>query len=60
MGEWFQEQGLGNGFSMLDPEKMGLDDDKITNTLDVSEWAELKGESLNKHRTQMNPEIAFR
>ena len=32
---------------------------KITNTIDVSEWADLKGESLNKHRTQMNPESPF-
>jgi LmbE family N-acetylglucosaminyl deacetylase len=59
MGEWFQEQGLSNGFSMLDPDKMGLDDDKITNSVDVSEWVSLKEESLNKHRTQMNPESPF-
>ena len=59
MGEWFQEQGFSNGFSMLDPDKMGLDDERITNTVDVSEWVDLKAESLNKHRTQMNPDSPF-
>ncbi len=59
MAGWFKEQELSSSFGTVDFSKMGLDDEKITNTVDVAEWVPLKGESLNMHRTQMNPDSPF-
>jgi LmbE family N-acetylglucosaminyl deacetylase len=59
MADWFKEQEFESGFSGIDFSRMGLDDSRITNTVDVAEWVPLKGESLSKHQTQMNPNSPF-
>lgn len=58
MGEWLEEHGT-NIFVNIDPETLGMPDELITNRVDVSQWVGLKEQSLNKHRTQMNPNSPF-
>lgn len=53
--DWIVAQGLPAPFPGVDPEKMGLADEEITNEIDVSAYLPLKRASLNEHRTQMNP-----
>lgn len=54
------EMDMDTGFRDLDPEKFGMDDSEITNSIDVSKWVQLKEQSLNRHRTQMAPDSPFR
>jgi N-acetyl-1-D-myo-inositol-2-amino-2-deoxy-alpha-D-glucopyranoside deacetylase len=55
-----EENDLNSGFRDMDPEKMGLPDEEITNVLDVKEWVPVKERSLSHHRTQMDPNSPFR
>ncbi|HST04217.1 MAG TPA: PIG-L family deacetylase [Chloroflexia bacterium] len=59
MADWLKGQDYESGFSGVDFSRMGLDDSRITNMVDVAEWVPLKGESLSKHQTQMNPNSPF-
>jgi LmbE family N-acetylglucosaminyl deacetylase len=57
MGEWMRANNpqVEEWVTKLDPEQLGLDDEQINVRLDVEEFAEAKGRSWSKHRTQMNP-----
>ena len=46
-------------FAQLDLSNMGLSDEEITNSLDVSKWIELKRQSLSSHRTQKGDQERF-
>jgi LmbE family N-acetylglucosaminyl deacetylase len=59
IGKALQELGVDFGFENMDTSKMGMDDESITNSVDVSEWVAVKEKSLNMHRTQMNPNSPF-
>jgi LmbE family N-acetylglucosaminyl deacetylase len=59
MGEWLREEGIASVFEGLDLDKMGMPDELITNTIDVSEWVHLKERSLSMHRTQLSPDSPF-
>ena len=56
---YISEMELDTGFSGLDGEQFGIDDSEITNSIDVSKWVPLKEQSLQFHRTQMNPNSPF-
>ena len=47
------------GFRDVNPAELGMDDSEITNSIDVSRWVPLKEQSLQFHRTQMNPNSPF-
>ena len=47
------------GLAQIDFTHMGLPDEEITNSLDVSKWIELKRLSLSKHRTQKGDQERF-
>lgn len=59
MAQWLEDNGMDNPFGNLDPEMFGMPDELVTNKLDVTEYADLKMVSLNKHATQMNPNSPF-
>jgi len=44
-----------SAFRGIDPDKMGLPDEAITNVLDVSDFIDLKQAALSRHATQLNP-----
>jgi LmbE family N-acetylglucosaminyl deacetylase len=52
------ENGEGPAGSAEDP-PFGVDDDKVTTTVDVSAYVAQKRASLESHRTQMGPEQFF-
>jgi LmbE family N-acetylglucosaminyl deacetylase len=60
MSEWMREHGIVSVFEGLDPDKMGMPDELITNSIDVSEWVHLKERSMSMHRTQLSPDSPFR
>jgi LmbE family N-acetylglucosaminyl deacetylase len=49
------EQGVPSIFVGVDINQMGLPDEEITHRIDVAEFVKLKRQSLENHRTQMNP-----
>lgn len=59
MSDWLKEQGIPNPFGEVDMSTLGMDDNIITNAVDVSEWVAVKDKSLQMHRTQMNPDSPF-
>src|SRR5262249_27681240 len=42
-------------FAAMDPSKLGMPDELITNRVDTSAFADVKARSLACHATQMNP-----
>lgn len=48
-----------SGLAQVDFTNMGLPDEEITNSLDVSKWIELKQLSLSQHRTQKGDQDRF-
>lgn len=54
-----EEAGMSNNFTGMDVEKLGLPDEQITNRINVAAYVDRKLESLNQHRTQMNPNSPF-
>jgi len=59
LAQFAREAGLASNFTGMDPEKLGLPDEMITNRIDVREYKDLKRRSLTQHRTQMNPNSPF-
>jgi LmbE family N-acetylglucosaminyl deacetylase len=59
LARFAQEAGLTSNFTGMDPEKLGLPDEEITNRIDVRAYMDRKRESLSQHRTQMNPNSPF-
>ena len=59
MAELIRQYDPNGSFAGLDPEKMGMPDEEITNVVDVGDLIELKRESLACHATQMNPNSPF-
>ena len=59
LARFAQQAGMSNNFTGMDPEKLGLPDEMITNRVDVRPYMDLKRESLSQHRTQMNPNSPF-
>jgi len=57
--QFAEQEGLTSNFTGMDPEKLGLPDEMITNRIDVREYMDLKRRSLLQHRTQMNPNSLF-
>lgn len=55
MRDYFKQQGLPAFFEDVDPNKMGMPDEAITNRVDVTTYVDLKRRSVLEHRTQMNP-----
>lgn len=49
------EAGMKSNFDGMDIEKLGLPDEQITNRINVEAYLARKRESLNHHRTQLNP-----
>jgi len=47
------------GLAQIDFSNMGLPDEEITNSVDVSRWVDLKRASLSKHRTQKSDQERF-
>src|SRR5437764_4755322 len=54
MGEWMKSQNYQGSFSRLDPEKLGMPDERISVRLDVEPWRATKDRSWSMHRTQAN------
>ncbi len=48
-----------SNFAQLDLTHMGLPDEEITNSLNVSKWIDLKRQSLSSHRTQKGDQDRF-
>jgi LmbE family N-acetylglucosaminyl deacetylase len=59
MAEYLREQNIHSVFANLDPEKLGLPDELITNKINVAQYVDLKRRSLLQHKTQMNPNGPF-
>jgi len=59
MAKMAQEAGISSNFTGMDVEKMGLPDEQITNRINVAAYVDRKRESLEHHRTQMNPNSPF-
>jgi LmbE family N-acetylglucosaminyl deacetylase len=59
MSEMLQSMGMPSPFGDLDPEQFGIADERITNQVDVKPYVDLKGKSLEEHRTQNNPNSPF-
>ncbi|MCS6869837.1 MAG: PIG-L family deacetylase [Anaerolineae bacterium] len=53
------QNGIPSPFPDVNPEQMGLADERITNTVYVAEYVDLKRRSLEEHRTQMFPNTAL-
>jgi LmbE family N-acetylglucosaminyl deacetylase len=59
MGEWMRDEGNSDSFgsfSNLDPNKLGLPDELVSDRINVEQWIETKNRSWSMHRTQMNPD----
>lgn len=54
-----QEAGMSSNFTGMDVEKLGLPDEQITNRVNVEAYLARKRESLNHHKTQLNPNSPF-
>lgn len=59
MAQYLVDNGIHSVFSSLDPEKLGLPDDRITNRVNVSNYIDLKRRSMAEHKTQLNPNGPF-
>jgi len=59
MAEVFKAQGLPSVFDKLDVTKFGLPDELITNRVRVEPLLDLKRQSLEQHKTQLNPNNPF-
>lgn len=59
LARYAQQAGMISNFTGMDPEKLGMPDEMITNRVDVRPYMERKRESLSQHRTQMNPNSPF-
>ncbi len=53
------DQGITPPFASMDVDLIGTPDEEVTTTVDVSRYVETKIESLNCHRTQMDPNGPF-
>lgn len=52
---YLEQAGIPSPFPGVALDQMGMPDEMITHTVDVMQYAALKRESLEEHRTQMNP-----
>ncbi|HEY7346666.1 MAG TPA: PIG-L family deacetylase [Ktedonobacterales bacterium] len=59
LAQFAREAGMASNFTGMDPEKLGLPDEMITNQIDVRAYLDLKRRSVTQHRTQMNPNSPF-
>ncbi len=59
MAELFKQQGIQSVFSHLPADKFGMPDEMITNRVNVAKYVDLKRQSLNAHKTQLNPNSPF-
>ncbi len=57
--EFLREHQPDSAFAQIDPEQMGMPDEEITNTVDVSDLADLKAAALACHATQLPPDSPF-
>jgi LmbE family N-acetylglucosaminyl deacetylase len=57
--EFLAQNNIPSPFPGVDVEQMGLADERITHTIYVSEYLDLKRRSLEEHRTQMFPNTAL-
>ncbi|MDE2938132.1 MAG: PIG-L family deacetylase [Chloroflexota bacterium] len=53
------EMDISPPFASQDIDKVGTPDDEVTTVLDISEYVDTKIDSLNCHRTQINPDGPF-
>lgn len=53
------EMDISPPFASQDIDKVGTPDDEVTTVLDISKYVETKIDSLNCHRTQINPDGPF-
>ena len=58
---WLQmlDAGITPPFASLDIDRLGSPDDEVTTELDVREYVDIKIESLNCHRTQIDANGPF-
>ena len=59
MWQQLLDAGITPPFASLDVESMGTPDELVTTVVDVSDYVDVKTESLNCHRTQMDPNGPF-
>ncbi len=59
MWEQMLDAGITPPFASLDIDRLGSPDDEVTTTLDIREYVDIKIESLNCHRTQIDPNGPF-
>lgn len=57
--EFLKTTGADSVFAKMDPTKMGMADERITNRINVAPYVELKRKSLSEHKTQMDPNSPF-
>ncbi len=55
LAEFLAQQGIPSPFRNVDPDQMGLAEERITHTVYVPEYVDLKRRSLEEHRTQLSP-----
>ncbi len=53
------EMDISPPFANRDIDKVGTPDEEVTTVLDISDYVDTKIESLNRHRTQINPDGPF-
>ena len=53
------EMDISPPFASQDIDKVGTPDDEVTTVLDISNYVDTKIDSLNCHRTQINPDGPF-
>lgn len=54
MAKWMRSQDYHSPFENLDPEKLGIPDERVSVQLNVEPWQETKDRSWSMHRTQAN------
>ncbi len=59
MWQQMLDAGITPPFASLDIDRLGSPDDEVTTTLDIREYVDIKIESLNCHRTQIDPNGPF-
>lgn len=55
MNRWMKDLNLHSPYANLPNDRFGLPDEQITSIVDVADYVALKRQSLNAHRTQLNP-----
>lgn len=59
MQEIMEKMGVESVFNRIPADKFGLPDEQITNRVNVKQYVQLKRQSLDSHKTQLNPNGPF-